>query len=451
MLCAMFLSLHRKYFKLLQMEKICPYSSCVPWCSFNQVPTHQHLNSPGKPTGARVRAAPSGSKEEMKREVWEKELVSNWGNTCKWFFSVCLADGQGTVCAIHLQQGFTQLNALNVLAIELAIHKKRCLTALAGPSKPRKRGIEGCPWLAKGFCFLGGLHPAAQLEQGAGSLQSRAGLAGLLSGCKWACKTHSCYRGVGKLQTWFLSFLSKCKVLLNITSVFCMVWFLFLSQWDEKPAQVVGHEYPRNFCQAHEGVNKQPQQTETLRFLTPPRDISAMWGCTSLHLQLPGACLARLWEKAREQPSSKGAASSPITHLLLVLDRNVLCSFYVLNQIQLDFQGSAVPKPLTHCQQCRECWFMSLGEQAGITTSCMISICFVPNYSHLILPFYNTRKKKKSDQLAQNPYFLPGQGIGEDYLCKHLKGYREVFSCGWVLGPNTSSGKIQSFLQTIIF
>lgn len=124
-------------------------------------------------------------------------------------------------------------------------------------------------------------------------------------------------------------------------------------------------------------------------------------------------------EEAREPPSPRGAASSPISHQLLTLDRSVLCSFQVLNQIQLDFQGSAAPKPLT------QCWFMVLGEQAGIITSCMISICFVPNYSHLVLPFYNTRGKK-SHQLALNLPFLPGQGRGEATSAQHLRGYGEV-------------------------
>lgn len=85
--------------------------------------------------------------------------------------------------------------------------------------------------------------------------------------------------------------------------------------------------------------------------------------------------------ESKGTPQLHRSSSSPVTHLLLILDTSVLCPFQMLNQIQLDFQGSAVPKPLT------QCWFRGLGEQAGIITSCMISICFVPNCSHLVLPF----------------------------------------------------------------
>lgn len=76
---------------------------------------------------------------------------------------------------------------------------------------------------------------------------------------------------------------------------------------------------------------------------------------------LPSTCsfqepaLPGLGKTARKQPSSRTAASFPVTHLPIFLDRSVLRSLWVLNQIQVDFQGphnncSQAPHPLLAMQ-----------------------------------------------------------------------------------------------------
>lgn len=243
---------------------------------------------------------------------------------------------------------------------------------------------------------------------------------------------------------------------------FCSVCF---SCWDEDPSQVVGYKYPRKLVSHKKwtrGFSKQKQSG----FSHLPRTIPATCGSAPLHLWLPGSCSTGAVQQSREtsllQESSR-TASHPFAYLSA--QTYSFAPFGCKSKSNWIFRDmvTTAPKARTRCSQCRECRVVGLGEQGGIlhmppSKACMTSIGFVPNYLFFVPSCYNTRRKnkkrkKKNHQQPGSPkfFFFLWYRSGEILLYNTWQPTEKSFFCGWVLGPNMSSRRIQKLLQTVIF
>lgn len=259
-----------------------------------------------------------------------------------------------------------------------------------------ERGIEGHLQLAKGFSFL-------DLETCEVEATSKAAEPGFT--------------------------LSGCKVLLNITLVFCMLlsspvgWEALSGGGIEASPETYQPWGSAQVASANRSYRVSHTSPETSQLCT-----AALPSTCSFHCP----CYGR-----KQGNSSRGAAAFPITHALFLF-RTVLCSFQGLTQIQRDFQGLH-----NNCSQAHHLLLAMQGMPGhgpgGASrhiTSCMTCVCFVPNCS---LFFLVTTPGKKPPTCSSKSSF------------SSRAGERNRSCCGWILRPNTSSGRIQKHFQPVIF
>lgn len=288
-----------------------------------------------------------------------------------------------------------------------------------------------------------------------------AGVAGLLLGCEWACLNQQLLRRCrGYCRHDFSP--SSLDAKSCLISHWFSAWYFFPSGMRSLP-RWWDISIPGNLSATREWTSSFSKQ-KLSGFSHLPWDIPAMCNTNSLHLQLPGACIA--WTVLESKETTRLQESSLLSNGPCACASCQKCPLLLsgTKPNPTRFSGTSQqlfpsPAPAVGNAGNAELWVWGGASRNNVHTAYRTVHDFHVLWAKLFIPcsslLHHQGKKKaktKTQLVAPSPPFPPGQERGGEYLCATPDSLqRRSFFCGWVLGPNTSSGRIQKLLQTVIF